>query len=247
MSQENPLKGLRHITTPVVAKYCSITAPVIFDQAKNRPVEDWKDGKYSVTLRITREEADNIAEKVEKGFAEYVKAQKKANPKYKNFQTRDLFEDETDDDGESTGYVLLRATKNGSYTDKESGKVRRNKLQIVDSQQRVIKPESVYGGSVLKAMFGFKPWVMPSNKQFGLKFDLYAVQIVELKAAGSTDVSAFGTVEGGYTEDDDDFAHSTKDEDDYETSGEGEGDAGSTEEDQEDDTGSSSGKSSVDF
>lgn len=114
------------------------------------------------------------------------------------------YEEKEDADGNKTGDIEFDFKQNAKIKLRD-GSTKDVTIAIKDANNSDMhKP--VFGGSVLRTMFAFRPIKMTSSKQAGVRLDFAAVQVRQL-GTGAGGGFNFGVVEGGYTEDQEDQEH----------------------------------------
>lgn len=149
------------------------------------------EGEYSVKLRLTGEEATDLASKIQAFRDEAYKAElvaqgkdklKKAPLPFKNAVDRETEE-------EIAGAIDFNFKMKAKITSKQTGKSWEQKPQLFDAHKRPTQAE-VWGGSTLKVAFQMRPWLSPLG--FGIALDLKAVQVLELVTRGERNADSFG-------------------------------------------------------
>lgn len=149
------------------------------------------DESYKVSIRV-HPDADGVAEFIERMEAlrdhewennpQAIKLNKAQRAK---LTAHPIVREETDADGEATGYVLIQVKCKKEYVDRDTGKAVSLKPTVVDAKKQVIPDTIDVGpGSSIKAAFSPFFWVNPSIKAYGITARLKAVQVVELKERG---------------------------------------------------------------
>ena len=192
-----------------------------------KPDTKWKEeGEFHTKLRIDADTAEPMLARLEAMQEQELKvAQKKA--KGKKAKPADLpIQPEYDDEGEETGYYILKAGMKASGTSRKTGQKWQRKLPLFDGKGKPVPSSvAVYSGSVLNLAVEPKAWTNP-KAEVGVKLYLEAVQIINLVngSGSSANTFGFGTVEGAeeieapadIDEDDDtDVPEDGADEEDY--------------------------------
>ncbi len=183
---------------------------------------------YKLNLRYDAKSPEWLAFKrvldrlVEESYEEAVEA----NPKKKKVIVRQYpYVMEVDDDGEETGKVILKlkqtafipAAKNSTRMrlvriDKflADGTPLPNSLEVVwdEDEQKVIGTTgsvAVYSGSLVKASFTTRNYLVDSTNSAGVSLDFGAVQVIKLVAGGQRSAESYGfDVTEDYAEDNSD-------------------------------------------
>ena len=124
---------------------------------------------------------------------------KKLKEYKKGWTVREIGEEELDDTGEPTGFIILNFSKN--FTDKDGNEL--DPPTLFDSFNQETQVPDIWSGSKLRIGGFLYPYGMASTKttgSFGMAFKMQDVQIIELKAKGQggSGGSRFGVVEGGF-------------------------------------------------
>jgi|GEM_PF-3246665 len=114
------------------------------------------------------------------------------------------FRPQVDEDGKETGKVLLNLKRPASVTRKRDGKVFNFTVKVFDSAGKPITKDIKIGsGTVMKASFEERPYVVHGTQKFGVSMQLQAVQIinlVEYVPGGNADSFGFDSEEGGFVQ-----------------------------------------------
>lgn len=158
-----------------------------------------EDGLYTVDLVLGGSEADTLKAKIDGPAAaalnEHTDEMKPADAKKWSLYVP--YEDETDDDGNPTGYTVFHFKQNAKIKLKD-GTTKAIKIEIRDAADKVIdKP--IFGGSEGRILFSMRPIVMVSSRQAGVRLDFAKVQVTKLQQGGGG--RGFGAVDGGYVAD----------------------------------------------
>lgn len=176
------------IVTPVgVAVYPHLLKPdTKFDAA----------GVFSTKLKLTRADAADLIETLTKirdeAFAE-------VDPiKRKKLTLADVYEEDLDDEGNETGFVIIKAKMKHTVT-KKDGETFTQSPRLFDADNNVASPadfpNGLWGGSKLAMECEVVPFEMAQSKQFGITLRLRAVQVVEVVEGGGGE-SPFGKRDG---------------------------------------------------
>lgn len=157
------------------------------------------EGEYSTKLRVTDAEAAPIIETCDKLWADYTSklkgAAKKKAPAGLGYEL------EFDDEGEETGFVLLKFGTKATYVDKKTKKIMQKSVRMFDSKGNPTSPEALWGGSTIMVSATAKSYAAGAN--LGIKMYIEAVMVIEIVNGSGGNASAFGfaPVEGGYEAD----------------------------------------------
>lgn len=193
-------------TTPLgIAKFPHLNAP----DTRFNP-----NGDYKVDLRVKAEDAADLItylEGIRDEFAETV--ERKKGVKY---FTTPVAEEEVDDEGEETGYVIFKTKLNAKGENKKTGETWTNTPKLFDSQGNPMSNDTkVWSGSKLIVAGTVSTYAMTSEAidektgktkkivRIGVSLKCRGVQVIELVSGGgqTADSFGFGAVEGGYTTD----------------------------------------------
>lgn len=159
------------------------------------------DGEYSVQVVVEESAAqDTIAqlEAVRDTFeGEFIKDPK--NKKIlKQIKIRDVFEEETDEDGAPSGNVVFRTKMKAVLKSAKTGKTYEQKPAVVDAKRTPMKDPNVGNGSVINVAVEPAAYFMQSSKEIGVTLRLKAVQVLTLVQFG--DASSCFDDEEGYVD-----------------------------------------------
>lgn len=182
----------------------------------NSPDYTYKEefGEYNVKLRIPIDSAElaKFREPVEKLLDDAFEAQKKelVDAKKKALAAKlvkvDPFKEEEDQEtGEPTGFVVIRASMNAGGRRKKDGKEFSMAPDFFNRVGKKLKnPPKIGSGSKLKAGVRLRDYYFAKDKEIGVSFDLEAVQILTVETFGgnrSADDYGFGTEDGDDVDD----------------------------------------------
>lgn len=203
------------MSIPAKPKFINITTPVgvaVFPKLNTPDTKFNVNGAFTCRLKLTAEEAQPIIDKFEAGLSKHfedIKAElmagdgkSKAKAKSLKMAADKPYKAEFDDEGEETGYVLINF-KMPHRIPREGKPDLLLRPDIFDSAGKQLKnPPEIWGGSRLVVAGQLRPFSTAIG--VGMSMRLQAVQIVELKSAGSRDASGygFGATAGGYESDD---------------------------------------------
>jgi hypothetical protein len=159
------------------------------------------DGEYSVQVIVEESAAQDIIsqlEAVRDTFeAEFIKDPK--NKKIlKQIKIRDVFEEETDEDGAPSGNVVFRTKMKAVLKSAKTGKTYEQKPAVVDAKRTPIKDPNIGNGSVINVAVEPAAYFMQSSKEIGVTLRLKAVQVLTLVQYG--DASSCFDDEEGYVD-----------------------------------------------
>lgn len=170
-----------------------------------------------------------VEESYVKAVEEHGKKPGKRDPKTKEclIQRAYPYYDELDEDGEETGFVILKLKQNAFMPIKKGEKKLKlihinkfdarmtplkNSLEVVwDEDAQEVRGTKgtvvVYGGSVVKASFTTRPYFVDSSNKAGISLDFSGVQILQLVTSSGRSASSYGFgAEEGYDGQDEDEA-----------------------------------------
>lgn len=164
---------------------------------------------YKVTIKLpadcpsTQQLIDKLEAIRDKYWATDDEVKKKFNVKQRAaMKPHPVFREETDDEGNETGYLLFSASCAEGFQDKRTGKFVSLAPQIVDAKRKPLPDDiDVWGGSTLKIAYAPFCWARGNPIwAYGVKMRLRAVQVIELRSGGGAS-SAFDVEEGFEAED----------------------------------------------
>ena len=178
-------------------KYTRINTPVgvaVYPRFNEPDTKFVAEGVYHTKLRIHGDEASDFIAQLE-GFRDDFASEQDAKTQ-KTHSILDVFEEELNDEGDETGYVLFTAKLKAKVTPK-TGDSWEQKPGLFDSMNNEIGPEiQVWGGSRVRLNCDVVPYAMASTKTIGVSLRLKNVQVIELVSGGAGS-SPFGEFEGG--------------------------------------------------
>jgi hypothetical protein len=191
-------------------KVVSPKGPAIYPHL-NKADDKFGDPVYKVTIQVPEEDAQDfigqiqpLLDSIKAGKCELMRpddAKRMAQGvKQKKLKPADpAFVEETDEEGNPTGNILLKFKASGQYKDKE-GKIKKRTIRFIDAaRQPIANPPDVWGGSILRVRAQLMPWVN-AKFEYGVKLAIDLVQIIELKTGGSGTVNTDGfDEEEGYS------------------------------------------------
>ena len=157
-----------------------------------------KDGTYSVSLRLSKDDSEEIKEKMTTVLSEYVeelKTEKKGKIKVADLPIKDVY----DDDNNPTGEVEIKFKLNA--IGQNGGDRWEQRPALFDSDGRPMS-ENVGGGSTIKVASEIVPY-FTSMVGAGVTLRLKAVQVIELveyTKSGGFDAWGFSKEDGFVTE-----------------------------------------------
>lgn len=201
-------------------KFVTITTPAGVAQYPKLNTPDTKykaNGEYSTKLVLKADEAAPIIEKYEEVLAAFVADTKaelmkgngkdKAKAKALKIAADKPYKPEFDDEGEETGNVVFNFKMPATIPRKDKPTLVLTPDIFSASGKKLETPPEIWGGSVLRASVQLRPFDAPIG--LGVSMRLLAVQIIELKSAGSRDASAYGFGNEPGAEDDEDEGEDT--------------------------------------
>lgn len=200
-------------------RFAALLKPDYGTDAYPKPNGEWK-----VSVIYSEEESAAIRAKVEakteaflaetKKDLEKKLADAKTGPEKKKVKdaieklhTHYPWDEGVDDEGEADGTYILKFGSPAAFKDKKTDSMRQKPLPLFDCsvpKPKEIKPESIWGGSIVKPAFDYMPYYVAGTGMVGIKLRLNAVQIVELVqggGAGSASSYGFSGSEDGYQSD----------------------------------------------
>jgi hypothetical protein len=178
---------VRLVTPTGVGQYVFLNEP----QTKFDPA-----GVYNVSLLVALDNAKTLMSQLDEQVDLALnKANEEAKPqKRASLVFNKPYDDEYDEDGNTTGNIVFKFKLSAKYTTKD-GTVRERKPVIVDSQKKEVT-DIVGSGSKLKVAFNARPYYVPATNAYGVSCYLSAVQVLELASfEGGGD---FDVVEEGF-------------------------------------------------
>ncbi len=170
---------------------------------------DWMlEGKPAKGVQNFLNLLDSCADKgFEESKANFKEAKKNAKTKKArdakfDVERRDPYDIEIDDDGEETGFVIVKTRTNASYEKENADGTTttiKTRPSLFDAQGKAMDVD-IWGGTKLRLQFSLSTYVMLANSDAGASKRLNAAQIISLVSSGGGDAQSygFGVVDGGY-------------------------------------------------
>jgi hypothetical protein len=181
-------------TTPVgIARYPHLNKP---DTRFNA------DGDYKCDVRLKADETDTttLIERLEKIRDDFFDAQD-AKVK-KTYKKAAVFTVELDDEGNETGYVIIKTKLNANGKDKTTGETWKNEPKLFDAKGNPLPPSvQVWSGSKVIVAGTVNTYAMAKEKSIGVTLKCRGVQVIELVSGGTGGTAeSFGfKKQAGYT------------------------------------------------
>jgi hypothetical protein len=106
-----------------------------------------------------------------------------------------------DSEGNATTDIEFSAKLVAERKDKKTGRVIKQKPDIVDAQGKPCNPPAIWRGSIVRLVVRTKPYATPAA--VGVSLHLQGVQIIKLVAGGDAAPIAYEAEEGGYEAEED--------------------------------------------
>ncbi|WP_439426641.1 hypothetical protein [Stenotrophomonas sp. T8] len=187
----------------------------------NEPDTKFKpEGEYTVSLAFDPNDKDfkALAKKLETRRDELFQEFLSENPKKKKgSEVAPVFTEETDENGDDTGRVLVKFKMKASGVSKRTGKKFTMRPDIFDARgKKIDNPPQIGGGSELKVSYEIGGSFVESAKKFYLTCYMVAVQVIELVEFGQRNAKdyGFGEEDGYEAADNAPFSDSDDDSDD---------------------------------
>lgn len=159
------------------------------------------DGEYNVQLLLTKEAAAPFIKQIQEWTKEAKEELAKEDPKVKKFKEYLPYSDDTDAEGNETGFIVFKFKQNATYKDRKTDEIRNVTIPCFDAKGKPLSEEVRVGrGSKVKVAFRPRPIKIGTASQYGVQLSLQAVQVIELVEWGNRDAKGFGFgEEDGYT------------------------------------------------
>jgi len=158
-------------------------------------------GVFKCPILITGTDAIRFKEKIDAAAQAYFEEQtaEMTAGERKKWNLYVPYEEVEDEEGNPTGGIVFDFKQNATIRLK-SGEEKAVQIAIKDSKNKDLhKP--IFPGTVLRTMFAFRGIKVAGTKQLGVRMDFAAVQVFKLSEGRSSGFGNFGTLEGGYSED----------------------------------------------
>mgnify|MGYP002718623800 CR=1 FL=1 len=152
------------------------------------------EGVYKTGLRVPVAEAAPMMARIQTAAERYLAevTEGMTPAERKKWSLYLPFEEEEDDEGNKTGFVVFNFKQNATLTLK-SGEKKEIKLQLQDGLGKD-NPRPIMGGSKLRTKYALRDVKMTSGKQAGVRLDFAGVQVVVYNQGSQG--GGFGAVEG---------------------------------------------------
>lgn len=165
------------------------------------------EGEYSIKLILPKKDAAPFITKLKEIHAEAYQEELKAKKKKVLKQASLPWKLETNEDGEETGNVEIKAALKAKVTPKK-GDPFEQRPGILDAKRQPITDVKVGSGSKVKLAVEVYPWFTDALG-FSISLRLKAVQVIDLvEFTGGGDAAGFFEDEEGYTSDGESFDNS---------------------------------------
>jgi hypothetical protein len=175
----------------------------------NRPDDrfDKENPKYTTKIRLKQSDEDvqKLMQRLDQLADEAFDTARKENAKDAKKITRaNPYEAETDDAGNDTGNIIVKAAMKASYKDKKTGQSVDMRPALKDAKRNDIDPSTVRigGGTEAKLAMRVRGYYVASQKKAGITLDLNAVQILKLVEYNGGGGNYFAEEDGFEAEDD---------------------------------------------
>jgi len=185
-----PKQNYTRMVTPTgVAQYAWLIKPdTRFDAV----------GHYKTNLILSREDAANAMQMVDKAMTESLTLAKENAKGKKIKEGSPPYMEELDDNGEPTGNIIFKFKTKAEIISKD-GSVIPNKVAIFDSQGTPMTDTDVWSGSELKVSADIVPYYT-AIVGAGVSLRLRAVQVIKLVQGGDGATGyGFDAIDDGYT------------------------------------------------
>lgn len=149
------------------------------------------DGEFRADIVLPKEEAKEFLEYAQSVAEEALAGSKALIKGGSKLKVRDLPYRENED-----GTVTIKVKSKALFKRRDGTEVER-RIPVVDAKKQPITGVRVGGGSLANVKVSLWPWHTESLG-FGLKFNLQAVQILELVEGGRDATDSFEEVDDGY-------------------------------------------------
>lgn len=111
------------------------------------------------------------------------------------------YDPEVDEDGNETGALIFKFSRNASGVSKRTGKKWTATIRLFDAAGNPVSGIEPFGGTVARVGFYFQAYLVPASNQAGVSLKLDAVKIIDLVQRGerSADDYGFGEEEEGFS------------------------------------------------
>lgn len=157
-------------------------------------------GVYHTKLAIPSDEAQELIAQLEAARDKFAAEVRKETPKTKKYSLADVYEEETDDEGNETGRLIFKFKKPAAF-EKDDKLVKINPPALFDAANQPLTKVDVWSGSELRIAGHIRPYAMDSSKSIGVSLRIDGAQVISLVSAGERTAESLGfdAVDGGYT------------------------------------------------
>lgn len=149
------------------------------------------EGDYKADLRILADDAKELIARLEKIRDEFFDAQDAKTRKA--YKKADVFTVELDDEGNETGFVIIKTKLNANGKNKTTGEVWKNEPKLFDADGNPLPPSvQIWSGSKLIVAGTVNTYAMVKEKTIGVTLKCRGVQVIELVSGGERNAESFG-------------------------------------------------------
>lgn len=157
----------------------------------NKPDTRFSDGDYKCDVRLRADDAKELIEQLEAIRDEFFDAQE---PKIKKtYKKAEVFTVELDDEGNETGYVIIKTKLNANGKNKTTGETWTNEPKLFDADGEPLpKSVQIWSGSKVIVAGTVNTYAMAKEKTIGVTLKCRGVQVIELVSGQGQTAESFG-------------------------------------------------------
>lgn len=184
------------MTTLATKKTMTSAAGSAMWPALNTPDTKWNPdgGDWKVNLRVEAADAEPMMDQIKAVLEEYKAAQITRDPKLARYTASYPFDDELDDQGNLTGYVIFKFKQKARILTRD-GTILEMSVGLFDAKRKPTKAV-VGAGSTIKVAANLVGYSMPTSKSFGISLKPSAVQIISLVSGAGASAAMFEDEDG---------------------------------------------------
>lgn len=194
-----------------VFKYPALSKPDFGNEEFPKPDGEFKTAIICPLDADTQALIDKLTpawnDAIAKGHEAFAKLPLASRKKLGSLKEQPFYEEEYDPETEEpTGNVIFKVKTKYKITDKKTGDVRFNKVDLFDAKGKPLaKGTLIYGGTVGRVAFQTSDYFVSGQGMAGISLRLSAAQVIDLVGPGNRSASSygFGEEEGYETSEDD--------------------------------------------
>lgn len=190
---QQPRKAL--LLTPFgIARYIHVNKP---DEYVDPKTGKRAKPRYKAQLIVDGADRDSLKGDIDKAVDEAWAELTEGLPKAKLSKLRKAYpyDEELDEDGEATGRLVFKFSRNAEIEVKGE-LIKRSPPLVVDAKQHPVSNAPVWTGSEIRIAYSTRSYLNDSTQCVGITLDLAKLQVRKLATPTARPDSTFGEVEG---------------------------------------------------